>query len=425
MKTLLFKFLLCLALVFANGLAFSQTSSTVYGLYRDANGIKLAEMNTGSGNITNISSSYIGQIISATGACLNPYTNTFHFFRQNGISSVDLNNGQLVHNPSLNNPDGASYFDLPQFNNSDASIYGIARRSYTDPINGGPSGELFLSRINPVNGQITQISPSSIGTMVSLNGGSVVDPYQMVYYFHDRDYFLGVDMYTGNILSQSTPTFAKGNHFDLPAFHCADSTIYGLIRYNHFDTVWLGGTYHLMLNPDSSMVFLGSIEPGSGAVTQISPASLAKEISLNASSTIDPLTGTFYFQNATHIIGVDLTTGLTTSSQVKPGGGAYFDIMRNFQNCYYAEAVRTSSNNQLAPLTLDLHPNPTNGVLHFSSTEIIEEAVLTDLSGKVVMRKQLSSSNGELDLSSLAKGMYLIQITTDQQSRSIERIVVE
>lgn len=423
--------LLCtrlLLIISANLMAvslFAQTSSTIYGLFRDGNGVKLAEMNTASGIINNISPSYIGQLYVVTGAVLNPYTNTFHYFRQNGISSVDLTSGVLVHNPGLNNPNGPSYFDLPYFNNSDANIYGLARRSYTDSLTGLPTGELFLSIINPTNGMITQISPASIGTELSINGGSVVDPYQMVYYFQDRDQFIGVDMYSGNILSQTALSYTQGDNFDLPAFHCADSTIYGLIRFPHFDTVLIGGNYVPMYNNDSSKVFLGSLDPVSGVVTQISPTSLTNEISVNASSTIDPLTGTFYFQDRDTMLGVNLITGLITSAQAMPTNGTFFDIMRNFQNCYYAEAVRTSSESQLSSISFDLYPNPTGGLLQLSCSENIAEVQLTDLSGKVVLRKAMSATDGELDLSGLAKGVYMLQLLTDQQLRLVERVAVE
>jgi hypothetical protein len=93
------------------------------------------------------------------------------------------------------------------------------------------------------------------------------------------------------------------------------STIYGLAR-----------------NFNPAQVFLASMQPGTGVVTEISPASISQGYALNPLSAIDPVNGKFYFGvGAGLMLSVDLVTGLADTLVLNIPFPSYFDLMQ--YNC--------------------------------------------------------------------------------------------
>jgi hypothetical protein len=69
-------------------------------------------MDPTTGIATNLSQTSISSSINLTGAALNPYTNQFCFFGDNGLLSIDLFTGLESNTATINNPNGTGYFDL-------------------------------------------------------------------------------------------------------------------------------------------------------------------------------------------------------------------------------------------------------------------------------------------------------------------------
>ncbi|WP_299678057.1 leucine-rich repeat domain-containing protein [uncultured Dokdonia sp.] len=69
---------------------------------------------------------------------------------------------------------------------------------------------------------------------------------------------------------------------------------------------------------------------------------------------------------------------------------------------------------------ITLYPNPSQGqvTLAYAGSSILENAVITDVNGKIVRTIDLSSFNQSqtMDLSALARGMYFIQITSQENT---------
>jgi hypothetical protein len=102
----------------------------------------------------------------------------------------------------------------------------------------------------------------------------------------------------------------------------------------------------------------------------------------------------------------------------------------NATKCYTLKAQTASSSFRFDPYVMSkkesefpitLYPNPTQDVLNvlFSSrSENMVEAVLIDLSGKVLARKELSSTVGvnkfEFETSGLTPGLYLMQVRSEE-----------
>lgn len=64
-----------------------------------------------------------------------------------------------------------------------------------------------------------------------------------------------------------------------------------------------------------------------------------------------------------------------------------------------------------------VYPNPTEGILHITSTLSIIRWTITDLSGSIVM--VTNQIGNQLDLSSLAAGTYVLLAETNEGKNSL------
>lgn len=72
--------------------------------------------------------------------------------------------------------------------------------------------------------------------------------------------------------------------------------------------------------------------------------------------------------------------------------------------------------------TIHFYPNPTKGIITISLLENATVSVI-DLSGKMVMTKNLEMGDATLDMSSLTEGMYLIQVIGENYTKT-EKIIL-
>ncbi|WP_294821748.1 T9SS type A sorting domain-containing protein [uncultured Flavobacterium sp.] len=86
-------------------------------------------------------------------------------------------------------------------------------------------------------------------------------------------------------------------------------------------------------------------------------------------------------------------------------------------------AMGTLGNEELAANKFALYPNPTTGILNFTTQEPVDVTVL-DLTGKVVFSAKGIENGGSVNLGSLQRGMYIAKMK-GLTSEKIEKIVVE
>ena len=405
---------------------FNPIDSTYFNQF-DSCTTRLGTIDAATGIVNNSGTWVYSGGFNLTGAALNPYDNTYIFIGMDGIKTLDLASGSLLSTAPLNNPIAASYFDNFYFNNSDSTMYGLARRF----LNG--TGEIYLAKANTTTGLITQISPSSVAQGYTLAGGAI-DPFQMVYYFITGDNLVGLDLYNGAVYSNVQLSFQSGFAFGNFTYSCADTSLYGLVRQNYFsyypDPFSPGDSIMVL---DSSDIKLGKVDPATGIVTNVSPYGiLTGGYSLNASAVIDPSTLTYYFSNGPSIIGVSLVTGLITSnSGYQFPDGDYFDLMRNFQNCITAHPVRSDPGtvglneaNDQAKVTI--WPNPVADNCYINSTEKINRIELLTIEGKVLQTLTYSSAETiKLDLSDLTSGVYILKLATNSGNILTRKLLVK
>ena len=74
---------------------------------------------------------------------------------------------------------------------------------------------------------------------------------------------------------------------------------------------------------------------------------------------------------------------------------------------------------------ISIYPNPTDGVLNISiSNGSIDNIVVSDITGKVLVEKAVNADQAEIDLSSYNKGIYLVKVVTENDSY-IEKVVLK
>jgi hypothetical protein len=76
-----------------------------------------------------------------------------------------------------------------------------------------------------------------------------------------------------------------------------------------------------------------------------------------------------------------------------------------------------------------LFPNPAHQAVQISiqnSPETIENIIIHDLLGKkVIAIDNIASSQTSIDVSTLAKGVYLVEITTENHFKQIKKLVIK
>ncbi len=411
-----------LALLFGamQSATFAQ-SNYIYGVMRTpgqgtnvaAGTIRLGKLDVSNGALTAVSPNSLASVISATGAALDPITQTYFFQTQTEFVAVNMLDGLPSAQNAMSNPIAPSYFDNYRFNTSDSTIYGLARRSTSTGL-GQANGELYLATIDPATGVITQISPQSVGQMYAVQG-SAINPHEMVYYYSNQGKIIGLDLYNGQVYSEQTITFPEGGlYFDNYTYNCADTTIYGLVRTS--STI-------------PNVPYLGKIDPQTGVVTRVSQQPLPyNSYTINGSSTIDPINGVYYFsallpQGGYAVVGVSVTTGLVVFEQlITPQGAAssalYFDLLRHPSDCFEAAPERLNPNGNGAGLTgisksaLKVAPNPFEQQFTVSSDQMIQTLTLRDAQGKVVLQQAANSNKFEVATASLQSGVYFLEVQT-------------
>lgn len=399
----------------------AQSSVRFFGVARKNtpdNEVFLARVEPSTGLVTSISTSSLSASINLTGAALDPYNNHFHYMSGDQLKTVDLSTGNLVTSATIYNPIAASYFDNLRFNNSDTTLYGLARRVIYDTVTMTSTGEVYLAKINTTTGEITQISSSSVGQGYSI-GGNAIDPYQKIYYYTTGANLVGLDMYTGAIYSNTPMVISDGIIFDNLAYSCVDTAIYGLIRQNYFDTLVdpLNPTIVTVVL-DSATLRLGKINPATGVVTTISPYTIAQGgYTLNAGATIDPDAKVYYYNNGAELVGVSLVTGtIVTQSLLSFTNGQFFELMRIQDNCI---DVTLPTRKAPIPALVDnvdnanavtITPNPATSTVVIEGKEYINKVDLVDVSGRVVYSADNSGNSVTADLSGIPAGVYFARL---------------
>lgn len=96
-------------------------------------------------------------------------------------------------------------------------------------------------------------------------------------------------------------------------------------------------------------------------------------------------------------------------------------------NTFETEFVESLSTSSFTKDNIVIYPNPANDYLQVAlnnSNEIISSITITDILGKTIMeQKNINSNQATINTSSLAKGMYLLKITSGTNTSLVKKMV--
>ena len=126
---------------------------------------------------------------------------------------------------------------------------------------------------------------------------------------------------------------------------------------------------------------------------------------------IDAVNGNFYLQEASECIDTGLDIGIEFIGDA-PDMGCFEYGMPNSIKDYLSD-------------NLLIYPNPSNGLFMIENTERVESFTISDISGKVILKKQIfGKSHIEINISDFTKGIYFMNILFDNNSISTYKIIL-
>jgi hypothetical protein len=227
---------------------------------------------------------------------------------------------------------------------------------------------VYLGKLDLGTSTFNQISPSSLATSYNLTGAAL-DPNTGSYFFVGNESLLSVNLLDGLTLAQNPLTNPiSPSYFDNFRFNTSDSSLYGLAR-RFIQGSGIGQGY--------GELFLSTIDPNTGVITQISPQSVGESYALQGSA-IDPHQMVYYYATGDQLIGLDMYTGLVYSAPNLsfPEGGLYFD---NFTyNCADTTIYGLIRVSTTPPLTVHFgRVNPQTGVVTRISQQALDYSTFT------------------------------------------------
>lgn len=110
------------------------------------------------------------------------------------------------------------------------------------------------------------------------------------------------------------------------------------------------------------------------------------------------------------------------------GNGAYLQLIstsldNNLASSWVANTSGTlASTGFTTSTTLQISPNPAESVLHIQSEVALQQVVIYSSIGQALRYENVSSTEIDLEISDLSKGIYFVQ-TTSSQGRTISKFI--
>ncbi len=120
----------------------------------------------------------------------------------------------------------------------------------------------------------------------------------------------------------------------------------------------------------------------------------------------------------------NLTTPTTESlTGLTPNATYYIQVWSSFTE--QGTFTLRLTNPNLATATFDnsnfeVYPNPVKDIVNISYTQNIDKVQVINLLGQEVITKSINTNEGQIDMSNLSKGVYLIKVTSENLMRIIK-----
>ena len=116
-----------------------------------------------------------------------------------------------------------------------------------------------------------------------------------------------------------------------------------------------------------------------------------------------------------------------------PNSATYHYFFYNLQlqeNCLsdFAEAravfMVPSAVDNVIKMKFSIFPNPANSSVSITADAVIEKLTISDVKGSLVFNKSNQGRKANIDVSSFAKGVYLVQILS-KNSSSVQQLIID
>ncbi len=221
--------------------------------------------------------------------------------------------------------------------------------------------------------------------------------------------------------------FCNGGSVALSAFSSNPAATFVWFRNNNVIPGATSGTYTATTsgNYTASAVANGCASATAAEiVVSSSPQPVTPTITQTGSAlTSSNATGNQWYRNAT------LITGATGRNYTPTANGSY-TVITTINGCSSTASnalviTNTGIKNDLADLQVSVYPNPSSGVFMLElPAGKTAEIVVTDLAGRIVEKQTVRSAKTQLDLSKMAKGIYVLKVTC-QEKTGTRKLIIE
>ena len=96
------------------------------------------------------------------------------------------------------------------------------------------------------------------------------------------------------------------------------------------------------------------------------------------------------------------------------------------QGFHQAKFIVTKVNDiQISGVEIKVYPNPTSDFITVHFSKIVEKStyLLFNLSGKLILQKNIESTDAKIDMTSFAEGTYILKLNSGQQPLQTFKII--
>ncbi len=382
---------------------FSQENE-IFGISRNSqpeNIIHIATVNPITGFVNELSDVSHSENLANLSYTVDPFEQIFYYVSNYNLLGVSMVDGSLQSDVAII-PNQLPFFQYFIFNEITQEILGLERGG------GISNGEVYLSKINPETGVITTISEEPIASQITMSGYDV-DLGNQWFHFVSEGKILSVDIETGDLVND-------------PLLDTSNFSNFNNLQYNAND----GLLYAIGSNPDPAELFLVTIDPETGDISQISNESLGALLQIGGCA-IDPFNQIYYFIRGQQpeLVGVDIETGdevSATSFDYSEANGAFFGQL------YFGGITQTfvlSEEQFPQVLDVEIYPNPVKNILTVQGDKL-SKIDLYSITGKHIQSwVDVHKDQNQIDLTAYSQGVYLLKIYNDLGNSQTLKLIKE
>jgi hypothetical protein len=123
---------------------------------------------------------------------------------------------------------------------------------------------------------------------------------------------------------------------------------------------------------------------------------------------------------------INLKPNLPVGTQIHNTAAIYFDYNAAVLTNTVLNTLQTTTGvHELNSSSFAVYPNPSNGLVTVSSTDMITKVVVINVLGEVMKSMTTDSKQVVVDITDLKSSVYFLQITNSKNQTSIQKIVKE